>query len=161
MTVSFILNGEDVTVRCDANIRLIDILRVNFGLLGAKAGCLTGKCGFCTVIFNGTVINSCLIPAFRLRGGEVITIEGFSQNNEYLDIVSGFAKAKLENCGFCENGVTLIAGALLEKNERPSREDILKAFNGIRCRCIDQDILAEGVENTVEIRRRRLYGRSS
>jgi len=161
MTINFILNGEDVTVRCDANIRLIDILRINFGLLGAKAGCLSGKCGFCTVILNGNVINACLVPAFMLRGGEVITIEGFSQTNEYQDIVSGFAKAKLENCGFCDNGVTLIAGALLEKNDRPSREETLRAFNGIRCRCIDPDILTEGVENTAEIRRWRLYGRSS
>jgi carbon-monoxide dehydrogenase small subunit len=161
MTVSFILNGEDVVVRCEANIRLIDILRVNFGLLGAKTGCLVGKCGVCTVILNGSVINACLVPAFRLRGGEVITIEGFSQTNEYHDIVEGFGRANLQNCGFCEAGVILNAEALLEKNERPSRQDILRSFSGIRCRCTDPDKLAEGVENAAEIRRRRLYGRSA
>ena len=161
MTIGFILNGEDVIVRCEANIRLVDILREQFGLFGAKAGCLTGKCGFCTVIFNGSVINACLIPAFRLRDGEVITIEGFSQTNEYQDIVAGFTRANLQSCGFCDTGIILNAGALLEKNERPSRREILDAFNGIRCRCTDPDKLVEGMENAVEIRRWRLYGRSA
>jgi len=159
MTLSFILNGEDVVVRCEANVRLIDILRSNFGLLGAKAGCLSGKCGFCSVILNGSVINACLIPAFRLPGSEIITVEGFSQTDEYRDIASGFAGAKLETCRFCENSLILSAGALLEKNNRPSGQEILKAFNGIRCRCTDPDKLVEGVKNAVEIRGRRLYGR--
>jgi carbon-monoxide dehydrogenase small subunit len=160
MTVNFILNGEDVVVRCEANIRLVDILRINFGLLGTKAGCLTGKCGFCTVILNGNVINSCLIPAFRLRDSEIITIEGFSQTAEYRDIVAGFALAELIICGFCETGVILNAEALLEKNDCPSRKEILSAFNGIKCRCTDPDKLAEGVEKAAEIRRRRLYDRA-
>ena len=161
MTIGFILNGEDVAIRCEADVRLIDILRENFGLTGAKAGCLAGKCGFCAVIFNGVVVHACLVPAFRLRGGEVITFEGFSQTNEYQDIVEGFARAKLQSCGFCDAGIILNAGALLEKNSRPSRQEILAAFNGVKCRCTDPDKLAEGIEKAVEIRQRRLYGRTA
>jgi len=161
MTISFILNGEDVVIRSDANIRLVDILRVNFGLLQTKAGCLTGKCGFCAVIFNGSVSHACLIPAFRLKGSEVITIEGFSQTDEYQDIMTGFTEAQLESCGYCTTSKILNAGALLEKNKRPSRQEILQVFNGIKCRCTDPEKLVEGIERTVELRQRRLYGRSA
>ena len=160
MTVGFILNGEDVVVQCEAGRRLIDILRLNFGLLGAKTGCLTGKCGFCAVIFNGLVSHACLIPAFQLRGSEVITIEGFSQTDEYHDIITGFDQAELDGCGYCSTSKILNAGALLDRIKRPSREEILQAFSGIKCRCTDADKLIEGIERAAEIRQRRRYGRS-
>jgi carbon-monoxide dehydrogenase small subunit len=161
MTIGFILNGEDVVVRAEADMRLINILRGHFGLLGAKTGCLTGKCGACSVIFNGEVVKSCLIPAFRIRGSEIITIEGFSQTDEYQDIVSGFLQTGLETCQFCRTGKILSASALLERNSRPSREETLAAFNGIRCRCTDPDNLAAAMTLVAEIRQRRLYGRSA
>jgi len=161
MTIGFILNGEDVVIRSEANVRLIDILRVNFGLLGAKTGCLTGKCGFCAVIFNGRVSHACLIPAFMLRGSEIITIEGFSLTYEYQDIITGFAQAGLETCGYCTASKILNAGALLDRIKRPSPGEILHAFNGIKCRCTDPEKLIEGIEKTVELRQRRLYGRTA
>jgi len=161
MTINFILNGEDVMIRSEANVRLIDILRGNFGLMGAKIGCLTGKCGFCTVIFNGSVNLACLIPAFRLKGSEIITIEGFSQTDEYQDIMAGFTEAGMETCGYCTTSKILNAGALLERIKRPSREDVLQAFSGIKCRCTDPEKLVEGIEKTVEFRQRRLYGRTA
>ena len=161
MTINFILNGEDVMIRSEANVRLIDILRGNFGLTGAKTGCLTGKCGFCSVFYNGRVSLACLIPAFRLKGSEIITIEGFSQTDEYQDIIAGFNQAGMETCGYCTTSKILNAGALLERIKRPSREDVLRAFSGIKCRCTDPDKLVEGIEKTVEFRQRRLYGRTA
>jgi carbon-monoxide dehydrogenase small subunit len=161
MTIGFILNGEDVVIRSEADVRLIDILRGNFGLLGAKSGCLTGKCGACVVLFNGKVSQSCLIPAFRVRGSEIITIEGFSQTDEYQDIMTGFAEAKMDNCGFCATGKILGAEALLERIPRPSKEAILAGFDGIKCRCTDPEKLIEAVNITANIRQRRLYGRSA
>jgi len=161
VTVGFILNGEDVDIRCEADVRLIDILRESFGLTGAKAGCLSGKCGFCAVIFNGAVVNSCLIPAFRLPGSEIITIEGFSLTVEYQDIITGFSQVNLNDCGFCINSKILCASALLDRVKQPSRQEILQAFSGIKCRCTDPEKLIEGIERTVETRRRRLYGRPS
>jgi carbon-monoxide dehydrogenase small subunit len=161
MTIGFILNGEDVVVRTEADIRLINILRGQFGLLGAKAGCLTGKCGACSVIFNGNVVKSCLIPAFRIRSSEVITIEGFSQTDDYQDIIAGFLRTGLETCDFCRTGKILTAAALLERHSRPSREEILGGFSGIRCRCTDPGGLTEAITLAAEIRQRRLYGRSA
>jgi len=133
---------------------------MDFGLLGAKTGCLTGKCGFCAVIFNGLVSHACLIPAFRLRGSEVITIEGFSQTDEYHDIVTGFAQAGFDGCGYCMTSKILNAGALLDRIKRPSRQEILQAFSGVKCRCTDPERLIEGIDRAAEIRQRRLYGRS-
>jgi carbon-monoxide dehydrogenase small subunit len=129
--------------------------------LGTKSDCLAGKCGVCSIIFNGDVIKSCLVPAFRVRGSEVITIEGFSQTDEYQDIAAGFVQAGLETCGFCRTGKILTAAALLEGKSRPSREDILLGFDGIRCRCTDPETLVTAVTAVAEIRQRRLYGRSA
>ena len=161
MNINFILNGEDVSIHSEANVRLVDILRVKFGLLGAKVGCLSGKCGFCAVFFNGSVSHACLIPAFRLRGSEIITIEGFAQTDEYQDIKKGFEQAKLIVCGYCETGKVLNAEALLEKIKNPSRQEILNAFNGIKCRCTDPEQLIEGIKIAAKIRQRRLYDLSS
>jgi carbon-monoxide dehydrogenase small subunit len=159
VTISFILNGEDVVVRADAERRLIDILRGTFQLLGAKSGCSIGTCGGCSVIFNGLVVKSCLIPAFRIRSSEIITLEGFSQTDEYQDIVQGFAEAGLETCGFCDTGKILAAEALLSRNPRPSRDEILPAFRDIKCRCTDPESLVQGVLTIAEKRQRRLYAR--
>ena len=158
MKLEFILNGEDVLVESDVENRLVDILRKSFMLLGTKLGCYTGCCGACMVILNGTVVNSCLIPAFKIQGSEIITIEGFSQTDDYNDIVTGFSDAGVTDCGFCHTGKILATGALIGRNLRPSKEEILPAFFGIKCRCTDSTELVKGVMAAAEHRRKRLYG---
>jgi carbon-monoxide dehydrogenase small subunit len=155
MTISFILNGEDVTVETGPNRRLIDILRGDFMLYGAKCGCLSGRCGACAVIFNGSVTSACLIPAFRIRGSEIITIEGFSLTDNYNDIVRGFNLNNVENCGFCNTAKVLLTETLLAEKELPPRAEILSAFNGIRCRCTLVENLVDAVITAAEIRKRR------
>ena len=160
MKIEFILNGEDVTFEGGARMRLVDILREDFALLGAKACCLSGKCGLCSVIFNGSVCNACLIPAFRLRGGEVITVEGFYDTDEYLDIKAGFEEAGVEDCGYCRTSKLLVAGSLLGRGTRPSTEEIVRTIDGVKCRCTDYVRLVDGIEKAFEARLRRLDGRS-
>jgi carbon-monoxide dehydrogenase small subunit len=161
VTISFILNGIDVVINTHAERRLIHILRKDFHFSGAKCGCLMGICGACSVILDGNVVKSCLIPAFKIRGSEIITIEGFSQTDEYQDILTGFVEAGVENCGFCDTGKILTIEALLSVNARPSKEQILPAFQGIKCRCTEPDSLMEGVLRIADIRQRRLYGRNA
>ena len=158
MNLGFILNGEDVIVKSAPERRLLDILRDSFGLLGTKVGCYTGHCGVCSVIFNGELVKSCLVPAFRIQGSEIITIEGFSQTDEYQDVVQGFSEAELENCGYCNTGKILCTEALLGRNRRPSKEEILSAFHEMRCRCTEPEELVLGVLAVAEHRIRRLHG---
>ena len=171
MTINFILNGEDVIYRGEAGVRLIDILRENFGLFGAKPGCQSGQCGACTVIFNGYVSPACMIPAFKIKDSEIITIEGFSQTIEYQEIISGFAEVHLGNCGYCEAGKILCTEALLDRtlhaaefpDQTPalSKEEILIGFSGIKCRCTNAERLIKAVNLIADMRTRRLNGRPS
>jgi len=160
MTIRFILNGEDVEINTEANRRLINILREQFVYTSAKCGCLSGHCGACSVVFNGSVTPSCLIPAFRTQGSEVVTLEGFSQTEEYQDIAGGFAKAGVENCGYCDAGKILGAELLLGQNLQPSKKEFSAAFRGIRCRCTDAESLYQGILAAGELRQRRMYGRT-
>lgn len=162
MNIAFILNGEDVVVSADdAATSLVSILRNTFNLTGTKSGCGRGSCGACSVIFNGDVVKACLIPAFKIRDSEIITIEGFSQTYEHQDIVRAFSEMGIENCGFCATGKILAMEALLNKNLHPSRQEILAGFYGIRCRCTDPEELTRVVTAAIDYRIRRLYGRSS
>ena len=161
MRISFILNGEDVQVTVAAETRLIDILRGFFELTENKVSCRTGNCGICSVLLDDKVVKACLVPAFKIRGSEVITAEGFAQTNEYKDISRAFSEAKVESCGFCDSAMILTIEGLLSKNRRPSPEEILRGLGGIKCRCTDPKALVRAVLAAVEFRRQRIYGRSN
>jgi carbon-monoxide dehydrogenase small subunit len=161
MTFSFILNGEDVSVRARTGDRLSDILRSSFGLLGVQSDCRSGRCGRCLVFLDGRLVPSCLVPAFRARGSEIVTIEGFALTDEYQDIVAGFASAGMETCGFCESGKILAAAALLDHRSRPTPEEILEQLSSAPCRCTDPESLVKAVQAAAEHRARRLYRRAS
>ena len=160
MTIPFILNGEDVVAQCSVDKRLVDILRDNFKLTGTRADCRTGICGACSVIFNGRLVSSCLLPAFKVKDGEVITIEGFMQTMEYQDITSGFILSHFNPCRFCRTSVILGIEALLSYNLRPEPDEILAAFTDIQCRCTEPLSLVQTLKVISDIRQRRLYGRS-
>ena len=159
MMINFILNGQDEMINANAELRLVDILRGIYQLLGTRTGCYSGVCGNCSVIFNGDVVRSCLIPAFRIQGTEIITIEGFSQTDEYQDIIQGFIDGEMENCGYCNTGKIFTTESLLSKNPRPGARDILEAFSGTKCRCTDPDSLIQGVLSAADRRQKRIYGR--
>jgi carbon-monoxide dehydrogenase small subunit len=160
LTISFILNGEDVSFNARSYERLGDVLRARFGLLGVRSDCRRGVCGKCLVLLDGRLAPSCLLPVFRVRGREVITIEGFSQTDEYADIRQGFAEAGLETCGFCESGKILATAALLEKQARPSEEEILEEMAVVPCRCTDPEAMVKAVQAAAELRARRQYHRA-
>jgi carbon-monoxide dehydrogenase small subunit len=161
MTIGFILNGEDVKVQAEADFRLVDVLRSSFNLLDAKSGCLGGRCGCCSVIFNGKVKLACSIPMFLVRGSEIVTMEGFSLTDEYQDIMTGFMQANVETCGYCDAAKIFAIEAFLDIIPKPDRTEAAAAFDGVLCRCTEPSSLIDALMITADIRQRRLYGRSA
>jgi carbon-monoxide dehydrogenase small subunit len=159
MKTRFSLNGVAVSIDVEPGERLSTILRDRFHLKSTKCGCLQGRCGACSVIWNGAIVASCLVPAFRLAGTKIITLEGFTKTDNYKDIETGFAEVPVQMCGYCDSAKILTAESLLGKNKQLSRDEILLAFTGIRCTCTNPDTLVNGILAAAKVRKRRLYER--
>jgi len=135
MTVNFILNGKAVSRDLAPQRRLIDVLREDFLLTGAKESCGEGECGACTVLLDGEAVHACLVPAGQLEGHEVLTIEGLAQNGELDIIQNAFVEHVAIQCGFCTPGMIMSTKGLLLKNPDPTEEEIRIALSGNVCRC--------------------------
>ncbi|MCQ1529610.1 (2Fe-2S)-binding protein [Lutispora saccharofermentans] len=133
--LTFNINGKDVTLSINAWDTLANVLRRNLALTGTKKGCEEGECGACTVLLEGKPVNSCIVPAAKVEGKKVVTIEGLSQNGELHPIQEAFIEAGAVQCGFCTPGVILSAKALLDLDEMPGEETIKDELSGHLCRC--------------------------
>jgi aerobic carbon-monoxide dehydrogenase small subunit len=157
--VTFILNGEDVSVECEANDRLSDILREKFKLLELHVGCGFGRCGSCAVFLDGGATASCLVLAMSLDGREVVTLEGFRQTPEYLDIFEGMERARMETCGYCLSGKIIAIEDLLSRIPRPEDKDIREGLTNVTCKCTDYSSLRDAIMYAAEIRHERISRR--
>lgn len=129
------VNGKIVTVEVEPSDLLVDVLRENLGLTGTKAGCRGGECGACSVILNGKVVTSCLIPALKADGGKITTIEGLEKDGELHPLQKAFVEMGAIQCGFCTPGMLLSAKNLLDQNPHPTLEEVKTAISGVLCRC--------------------------
>ncbi|MCX7656549.1 MAG: 2Fe-2S iron-sulfur cluster-binding protein [Treponemataceae bacterium] len=161
MTISFILNGEDVVIQASMDERLLHILHETFHLKGTHGSCNGGHCGLCGVFLNNRLVPACIIPAFKLQGSEVITIEGFTQTLEYQDIIQGIDQAGVHFCGYCRNATILSIEDFLLRFPRPSSEEMGTFCSFMPCRCVSPKERLEVLQRVIDIRRRRMYGRSS
>jgi carbon-monoxide dehydrogenase small subunit len=114
---------------------LVDLLRDVLNLKGTKVGCREGECGACTVLVNGDPINSCILPAMKVAGQAVTTIEGLSPGDELDPIQQAFLDEGAVQCGFCTPAMVLTAKALLTKNPDPDESQIRQNLSGVLCRC--------------------------
>lgn len=144
--LSFTLNGETSTVEIEADDRLIDVLRDRLLLTGTKQGCGDGECGACTVLLNGMPVNSCLVPAMKVQGKTVTTIEGLAQGDTLHPLQESFLEAGAVQCGFCTPGMILSAKALLDHKKNPTDEEIKLALSGNICRCTGYVQIIEAVK---------------
>ncbi|SKA97715.1 carbon-monoxide dehydrogenase small subunit [Caloramator quimbayensis] len=144
--IKFILNGEEVEVLCSPVKRLLDVLRDDFNLSGAKEGCGKGECGACSVLIDGKLINSCLYPAQMAEGKEVLTIEGLKKSRIFEILSESFIDAGAVQCGFCTPGMIMASYALLRKNPNPTEEDIREGLSGNLCRCTGYNMIIEAVK---------------
>ncbi len=133
--IGFIVNGKKVNVEVSSGATLLDILRKNLRLTGTKCGCGIGTCGSCMVILDGRATRSCLIRPDRLESARVETIESLSVGNKFHPLQKAFIDRQGTQCGFCAPGMLMSAKALLDKNPKPSIEDIKKGLRRNLCRC--------------------------
>src|SRR6185437_7080381 len=118
------VNGEHKTVRAYPMERLLDVLRHDLGLTGAKEGCGEGECGSCSVLMNGALVNSCLIPVLQAKDADIVTIEGLAAGSRLHDLQDAFLECGGAQCGICTHGMILAAAHLLRKRPNPTLEDI-------------------------------------
>jgi len=141
------VNGQNVRCSIDPGTLLVDFLREELGLTGTKVGCREGECGSCAVLVDGVPVNSCLYPALKAAGREVVTIEGLAAEDGGLDALQqAFIDAGASQCGFCTPGMIMNAKALLARNPRPSLAEIKQALSGVLCRCTGYRKIVQAVE---------------
>jgi carbon-monoxide dehydrogenase small subunit len=133
--VQFTVNGVEQAEFVESGAMLVDVLRDKLGLMATKNGCSQGTCGACTVMVDGEPQLSCLIPAQRVEGRLVETLEGLGAEGELHPLQRAFADGFAVQCGFCTSGMILAAKWLLDRNPNPGRAEVLDAISGNICRC--------------------------
>jgi carbon-monoxide dehydrogenase small subunit len=141
------VNGKEVRLGVEASATLAHVLREQLGLTGTKIGCEEGECGACTVLVDGTPINSCIYPALKAAGRRVLTVEGLGDGEELHPLQRAFLEHGAVQCGYCTPGLLLSAVALLEENPHPTEEEIRRAISGNLCRCTGYLKIVRAIES--------------
>jgi aerobic-type carbon monoxide dehydrogenase small subunit (CoxS/CutS family) len=129
------INGNQVKVDAEEERSLLDLLREDLGLSGAKYGCGEGRCGACTVLVDGAPVRSCVTALKTITTGEITTIEGLERDGKLHSLQEAFLDTGAMQCGYCTCGMIMSGVALLAKNPSPTREEIVEHLNGNICRC--------------------------
>jgi carbon-monoxide dehydrogenase small subunit len=130
--------------------RLLDVLREDLELTGVKEGCGEGECGSCSVLLDGVLVNSCLVPVLQTCGCEIITVEGLATNGALGNIQSRFIELGGTQCGICTPGMMLAAESLLRKNPHPDLDAIREGLAGNLCRCTGYMRIIDAVRNSMQ-----------
>ncbi len=133
--VALVVNGVDRTVRCGADTPLLQVLRNDLGLVGAKFGCGLGLCGACNVLVDGVPVHSCDTPVWSVVGKRVVTVEGLGTEQEPHPVQSAFVAEQALQCGYCTAGMVVTAVALLEREPDADERAVRRALDGNLCRC--------------------------
>ena len=148
--VKTVINGEAVELLCEPRDSLLEVLRDNLMLTGAKEGCNNGNCGACSVILDGRLVNSCLVLGAEIEGKEVETVEGLAEPNKLHPIQDAFLENAALQCGVCTPGFIMAAKALLNENPNPTEHDVRFWLAGNLCRCTGYDKIVRAVLDAAE-----------
>lgn len=145
--ISFKLNGKPTSLNVEGDRMLLWVLRTDLGLTGTKYGCGKSLCGACTVVVGKDAVRSCRLPVREVRGKEVTTIEGLAQGDKLHPLQNAFAELGAVQCGFCTPGMIMNAYALLLKNPRLTRDQILTGMENNLCRCSAHTRIVQAIES--------------
>jgi aerobic carbon-monoxide dehydrogenase small subunit len=143
--ISFTVNGERKTVDAYPMERLLDVLRQRLGVTGPKEGCGEGECGSCSVLMDGALVNSCLIPVLQAQGTTLLTIEGLAQAPGLSRLQQAILDCGGAQCGICTPGILMAACHLLHRKPQPTIEQIREGLSGNLCRCTGYAQICEAV----------------
>ena len=148
--IALTVNGEPKVVRAFPMERLLDVLRQQLGLTGAKEGCGEGECGSCSVLMDDALVNSCLVPILQAEGAAIVTIEGLAAGEQLETLQEAFLECGGSQCGICTPGMILAAFHLLNKNPRPTLQEVKEGLSGNLCRCTGYVQIFEAVARAAE-----------
>jgi len=146
LNISAEVDGTRYERDVDARRLLVHFLRDDLNLTGTHIGCDTGNCGACSIIYNGTLIKSCMMLAVQAEGAKIETVEGLAENGELTELQQAFSAHHALQCGYCTPGMLMSATALLRENSSPSEEEIRKAIQGNICRCTGYVNIVEAIK---------------
>ena len=147
------VNGEPRAFESYPMARLLDVLREELKLTGTKEGCGEGECGACSVLIDGALVNSCLVPALQAEGASIKTIEGVASGEQLHRVQQAFLECGGAQCGICTPGMVIAAVSLLAQNPRPTEADIRAGLAGNLCRCTGYMKIFESVVRACEEQR--------
>ena len=150
MTTRFTVNGEPVELEAPGMRRLLDVLREDLRLTGTKEGCGEGECGACSVLLDGRVVDSCLVPMCQVDGADVRTVEGLSGSSELSPLQQAFLEHGGAQCGICTPGMLMAAQAYLDAGGSGEEDTIREAIAGNLCRCTGYTKIIEAIELAAE-----------
>jgi aerobic carbon-monoxide dehydrogenase small subunit len=151
VTIEFRVNGVSRTVEAYAMERLLDVLREKLSLTGTKEGCGEGECGACSVLVDGELVNSCLMPVLQAAGCEILTVEGLAKDGHLHPLQEAFANAGGAQCGICTPGMIMASYQLLERVQDPTDEQIREGLAGNLCRCTGYQKISDAVRQASEV----------
>jgi aerobic carbon-monoxide dehydrogenase small subunit len=146
IAIGMTVNGEPHTVQTWPMMRLLDVLREDLGLTGTKEGCGEGECGACSILLDGRLVNSCLVPALQADGARITTIEGIATSERLHAMQQAFIDCGGAQCGICTPGMIVAAVSLLEENPHPTEDEIRNGLAGNLCRCTGYMRIFEAVK---------------
>ncbi len=143
--IQIVLNGRNVRTASHPLKRLIDVLRDELDDTSVKEGCGEGECGACSILVDGKLMNSCLIPVAQADGREIVTMKGFSGSPRGRALIEAFVVEGAVQCGFCIPGMVLAGEALLTENSAPDEREIRSGIAGNLCRCTGYDLIVKAI----------------
>lgn len=148
--IQLILNNEEVEYLVHPSQTLINMLREDLDLTGAKEGCGAGECGACTVLVDDKAVNACLMLAIEVDGKKILTIEGLSNGTKLDELQIAFIDHAALQCGYCTPGMIMTAKELLIENPNPTVEEIKEGISGNLCRCTGYKKIVEAIQSVAE-----------